>query len=77
MRDGDWNLLINPAGSGAKLYHIAKDQNETTSLAAKEPEITKRMSEAALKRRKPSSLSHKVNKRRKLLRKRRVQRGHR
>lgn len=58
MCDGDSKPLINPDGSGAELYNIAQGRNETTHLAEKEPEITKRMSEAALKWRKPSSLSH-------------------
>jgi arylsulfatase A-like enzyme len=52
LREADWKILLNPDGTGAELYDIAKDRNETTNLAEKEPEITKRMSEAALKWRK-------------------------
>ena len=48
MRDGDWKLLINADGSGAELYNLAADRNETNNLAAKEVEITKRLSIAAL-----------------------------
>lgn len=52
LREADWKLLINADGTGAELYDTAKDRNETINLAEKEPEITKRMSEAALKWRK-------------------------
>jgi arylsulfatase A-like enzyme len=48
-RDGHWKLLVNPDGTGAELYDLATDRNETTNLAEKEPEIAKRMADAALK----------------------------
>ncbi len=48
VRDGDWKLLINADGSGAELYNLASDRNETNNLASKETELTKKLSVAAL-----------------------------
>lgn len=48
MRDGDWKLLINADGLGAELYDLASDRAETVNLAAKEVEVAKRLSAAAL-----------------------------
>lgn len=48
VRDGDWKLLINADGSGAELYNLASDREETNNLAAKEVERTKQLSAAAL-----------------------------
>ena len=48
VRDGNWKLLINADGSGAALYDLAKDPNETTNLAPAKPELARRLSEAAL-----------------------------
>jgi arylsulfatase A-like enzyme len=49
VRDGDWKLLVHDDGHGAELYDLAADRNETTDLSAKRPEITKRLTEDALK----------------------------
>ncbi|MEO6785767.1 MAG: sulfatase-like hydrolase/transferase, partial [Chthoniobacteraceae bacterium] len=48
IRDGDWKLLINADGTGAELYNLANDRNETHSLAAEKPDITQRLTDAAL-----------------------------
>ena len=48
IRDGDWKLLINADGTGAELYNLANDRNESHNLAAEKPDITKRLTDAAL-----------------------------
>jgi arylsulfatase A-like enzyme len=48
MRDGAWKLLVNPDGSGAELYNVIDDREETSNLASSQPEITKRMTLATL-----------------------------
>jgi len=48
VREGDWKLLINADGSGAELYNLAADRNESRNLAAQESEVVKRLSAAAL-----------------------------
>jgi arylsulfatase A-like enzyme len=48
VRDGDWKLLVNADGSGAELYNLATDPNESHDTAAREGEITSRLSAAAL-----------------------------
>jgi len=48
VRDGDWKLLINADGSGAELYNLATDRNETTNLAEKESGVVKRLSATVL-----------------------------
>jgi arylsulfatase A-like enzyme len=50
--DGAWKLLVNADGSGAELYDLARDPNETTNRAAEEPEVSKRLLDAALRWRK-------------------------
>lgn len=52
VRDGDWKLLVNADGTKAELYDLAKDRAEEKNLAAEKPEITKRLTELALKWRK-------------------------
>ncbi len=52
MRDGDWKLLVNADGSGAELYNLATDRNETRNRAAEQPEVLQRLIKAALKWRK-------------------------
>jgi arylsulfatase A-like enzyme len=49
IRDGDWKLLINADGSGAELYNLAGDRRESNNLAGEHPDITQRLSNAALK----------------------------
>lgn len=55
VREGDWKLIVTPArGKGAdkiELFNVADDPNETTELAAKQPErveaLRRRMAEIA------------------------------
>lgn len=48
VRDGRWKLLVNADGSGAELYDLDKDAGEATDLAAKQPDVAKRLRENAL-----------------------------
>jgi len=48
VREGSWKLLINANGSGAELYDLATDPNESKNLAAEKPEVLQRLSKAAL-----------------------------
>ena len=48
VRDGDWKLLVNADGTKAELYDLAADPKETKNLAADRPEVTKRLTDAAL-----------------------------
>ncbi len=44
IRSGNWKILINADGSNLELYDLAKDRAETTNLAARHPDIAKRLS---------------------------------
>lgn len=46
--DGKWKLLINADGTGAELYDLAADPNETTDVSADNREITDRLIQQAL-----------------------------
>jgi arylsulfatase A-like enzyme len=48
IRDGHWKLLVNADGSGAELYNLAADRNETNNLAEAQPDIARRLTERAL-----------------------------
>ena len=48
VREGKWKLLINDDDSDAQLYDLAKDIAETTNLAGKYPQLTRRLSEMVL-----------------------------
>ena len=48
VREGNWKLLIKASGLGAELYDLAKDFRETNNVAAQHPDITQRLSLAAL-----------------------------
>jgi uncharacterized sulfatase len=48
IRDGDWKLLVNFDGSGPQLYDLARDANETTNLASKNPDVVDRLKKAVL-----------------------------
>jgi arylsulfatase A-like enzyme len=52
IREGKWKLLINADGSGVELYNLDADRNEAKNIARANPEVTKRLSEAALQWRK-------------------------
>lgn len=43
IRSGEWKFLMNSDGTDAQLYNIAKDKNETTDLAATQPEVVKEL----------------------------------
>jgi len=43
VRHGDWKLTANRQGEKAQLFDLASDPNETTELAAKEPEQLARL----------------------------------
>ncbi|HTK75633.1 MAG TPA: sulfatase-like hydrolase/transferase [Gemmataceae bacterium] len=48
VRDGDWKLLVNADGTGAELYNLAADPRETNDVAARRPNVVKRLTEKAL-----------------------------
>lgn len=48
VRDGDWKLLVNADGTGARLFDLAADPKETRDLAASRPEVARRLTDAAL-----------------------------
>jgi arylsulfatase A-like enzyme len=48
IRDGNWKLLINADATGAELYDLATDPNETKDLTAEMPEVAKRLRTAVL-----------------------------
>ena len=48
VRDGSWKLLVNADGTGAELYDLSKDVNETRNVAAEQPELVKRLAERVL-----------------------------
>ncbi len=50
--DGDWKLLVDSDGSGAELYDLGRDPNETTNRAADEPDVAGRLKDAVLRWRK-------------------------
>lgn len=52
VRDGQWKLLVNADGTGAELYDLIADPEETTDLAARQPKIARRLTEQALRWRK-------------------------
>jgi arylsulfatase A-like enzyme len=52
VRDGDWKLLVNADGTTAELYDLATDPKEIRNQQADRPDVTKRLSDMALKWRK-------------------------
>jgi arylsulfatase A-like enzyme len=52
LREGDWKLLVNADGTGAELYDLSADPKEATNRATAELEVTRRLTDAALKWRK-------------------------
>lgn len=48
MRDGNWKLLINADASGAELYDLTTDPNETKNLATEQPAVAQRLQAALL-----------------------------
>jgi arylsulfatase A-like enzyme len=53
VREGNWKLLVNADGSGAELYDLAVDPNESTNVIASQTAVASRLREAALSWRKP------------------------
>jgi len=47
-READWKLLVNADGTGAELYDLAADPNETTDRAAAEPDRVRTLQTRAL-----------------------------
>ena len=52
IREGRWKLLINANGTGAELYDLSADPNETNNLATKQNDQATRLSDTVLKWRK-------------------------
>ena len=48
MREGRWKLLVNADGTGAELYDMVADPNETRNVAPEKSEIAQRMTAVAL-----------------------------
>jgi arylsulfatase A-like enzyme len=48
VREGKWKLLVNANGSSAQIYDLVADPYEKTDLSQQQPEITKRLCDAAL-----------------------------
>ncbi|MBA4147255.1 MAG: sulfatase-like hydrolase/transferase [Verrucomicrobia bacterium] len=48
IRDGRWKFLVNEDGSGAELYDLKADPNETQNLVKKNQTMTARLTDAAL-----------------------------
>lgn len=45
--DGDWKLLVNADGTGAELYQVSVDPNESNNIAAAEPATAQRLAKLA------------------------------
>lgn len=48
VREGKWKLLVNADGTATSLFDLEKDPNETTDLAASNPDLIERLRNAAL-----------------------------
>ena len=48
VRDGKWKLLVNADGTGAELYDLQADRNETHSVIEENPAVASRLKNAAL-----------------------------
>jgi uncharacterized sulfatase len=48
IRDGDWKLLVFRDGSRPELFDIIEDPGESTNLADKHPEVTRRLSDKVI-----------------------------
>ncbi len=49
VRDGKWKLLVNANGTGAELYDLSADPNESKNLASGNPDAVRRLSAAVLR----------------------------
>ncbi len=48
MRDGPWKLLVNADGSGAELYDVVRDPEESRNVISAQPQVAERLTRAAL-----------------------------
>ncbi|MBL8815213.1 MAG: sulfatase-like hydrolase/transferase [Planctomyces sp.] len=48
VRDGHWKLLCDYDGANAELYDLSKDPGEASNLVIRQPEMTQRLSAAAV-----------------------------
>lgn len=48
VREGKWKLLVNADGSRVELYDLDADGNETSNVTDANPELAKRLTDAAL-----------------------------
>jgi len=48
VREGRWKLLVNANGSGAELYDVVADRNETRNLIAERSAVSERLKRMAL-----------------------------
>lgn len=48
IREGQWKLLVNDNGSHVELYNLKEDIAESENVAAKNPEVAKRLSEKVI-----------------------------
>jgi arylsulfatase A-like enzyme len=48
IRDGKWKLLVNADGNAAELYDLSTDRAESTNLAAKNTDVTARLTALVL-----------------------------
>ncbi|HEY0548486.1 MAG TPA: sulfatase-like hydrolase/transferase [Verrucomicrobiae bacterium] len=52
VRDGSWKLLLNADGTGAELYDVVRDPNETRNVVAEQSGASNRLARAAIRWRK-------------------------
>jgi len=52
VRDGNWKLLVNTDGTGAELYDVVRDPNETRNVIARRAGLSNRLARAVLEWRK-------------------------
>jgi arylsulfatase A-like enzyme len=48
VRDGHWKLLVNADGTGAELYDLGRDPEETRNVISDQREVGDRLTRAAL-----------------------------
>ena len=48
IREGDWKLLMNAAGSDLQLYNLAKSLDESMNVASSHPEIAQSLKDKLL-----------------------------
>jgi hypothetical protein len=52
VRDGAWKLLVYADGTGAELYDVVRDPNETHNMIGEQSDTSNRLTRAALEWRK-------------------------